>query len=82
MSKRTGNLLGTVSQNEVNQHRPMLSALAVTVAGKPGEGFFSFARQLGLLKSEDPQQETAFWEELKKQIYEIWKQKSPKSKEK
>lgn len=78
MSDRMGKLLGAISQNEANQHRPMLSALVEKVDGKPGNGFFNFARQLGLLKGDDRQQELAFWEEQKRQIYEIWQQKFPK----
>lgn len=41
MSSQIGNLLGTISTNEKEQGRPMLSALAVGTSGKPGEGFIT-----------------------------------------
>lgn len=75
MSKSLGWVLGTISENEVAHHRPMLSALCVTVSGKPGSGFYPYARELGLLNSTDPQAEEAFWENQKRQCYEMWQQR-------
>lgn len=74
MGSRIGRLLGTVSQNEVNQKRPMLSAIAVTTAGKPGGGFFRIAREMGKLTSEDSEDEHTFWEQQCASCYQIWKQ--------
>lgn len=81
MSKRIGEILGAVSANEVNHGRPMLSAIAVLQEGRPGKGFFDFARHLGLLATSDPSGEAAFWEEQTRQIYDIWRQRfhNPKS---
>lgn len=79
MSNRIGAILGAVSENEVHQNRPMLSAIAVTVEGKPGGGFFNFARELGLLESGNPDEEQAFWTKQKREIYKIWQQTFPKS---
>ncbi|MBL8130827.1 MAG: hypothetical protein JNL42_03140 [Anaerolineae bacterium] len=75
MGKRIGELLGTVSENEVRHNRPMLSAIAVTTGGRPGGGFFTWARQLNLLQSEHKADEEAFWEQQQKQIYATWQQK-------
>src|SRR5690606_32464074 len=70
MSSSLGWVLGNISENEVAHNRPMLSALCVTVSGKPGSGFFPYARELGLLNSEDSDAEQAFWEDQKHQCYE------------
>jgi hypothetical protein len=78
MGKRLGEILGAISQNEVIQGRPMLSAVAVKAGGKLGDGFFKFARELEVLNTDDPHKEIAFWENQKRQIYEIWQQKFPK----
>jgi hypothetical protein len=47
MGKETGHVLGEISEDEVNAGRPMLSALAVSVSGKAGPGFFALAKDLG-----------------------------------
>ena len=73
MGKRVGQLLGAVSVNEHDQGRPMLSALAVPVSGKPGPGFYELARDLGLLEA--GADELRFWETQKRQVYEIWQPK-------
>lgn len=78
MGNRMGGILGAVSLNEFNQNRPLLSAVAVTVNGMAGKGFFTLARDLGLLDSDDPETERAFWEEQKRLCYQIWRQKFPK----
>lgn len=72
MSKEVGALLGAISEEEVANGRPMLSAIAVGVNGKPGQGFFSWARELGKLTSED---ENDFWESECKAVYDTWKVK-------
>ena len=64
----------TISENEFNHDRPMLSALAVTVNGLPGKGFFTLAQQLGLLDTDDPDVQKAFWEDQQDQCYETWQQ--------
>ncbi len=79
MAKQIGNLLGAVSFNEVENGRPMLSAIGVNVKSYAGEGFFNLARQLGLLNSDYPADEADFWKSQVDQIYEIWKQTFPKN---
>jgi hypothetical protein len=78
MGLQIGNLLGAVSFNEVENGRPMLSAIGVTVKGNVGAGFFNLARQLGLLDSDHPADEDAFLQEQVHQIYRIWQQQFPK----
>jgi hypothetical protein len=75
MGKRLGEILGAVSQNEFNYKRPMLSAIAVNVGGKVSDGFFVIAVELGLLKSDEPQERQAFLAKQRQEIYEIWKQR-------
>jgi hypothetical protein len=65
-----GQLLGEISDDEVANGRPMLSAIVVNIKGLPGPGFFTLARQLGKLQDEDEQ---AFWEKECQQVYETWK---------
>lgn len=67
-----GEYLGAISEDEVQQGRPMLSAIAVTTTGKPGGGFLPWARQLGRLTSDDPGVQQAFWEAEKKAVYATW----------
>jgi hypothetical protein len=43
MGKRLGDILGTVLHNEVNQRRPMLSALAIKTMGKRSIRFKTLA---------------------------------------
>lgn len=76
MGKRIGELLGIVTQNEIAQGRPMLSALAVNSAGKPGSGFIPWAKELGLFKDGDD--ETVFWKNQCKACYQLWQQQFPK----
>ena len=71
MGSETGHILGEICEDEVQAGRPMLSAVAVGVSGKPGPGFFSLARDLGQLRQGD--QEVAFWEEELERVYAAWK---------
>lgn len=79
MGKRIGEILGAISQNEVIQGRPMLSAVAVNVHGEAGPGFYGLGRDFGLLEGEDSEQERAFWLDQKQQCYDLWKQKFDKT---
>ncbi|MCD4671794.1 MAG: hypothetical protein K8R77_03935 [Anaerolineaceae bacterium] len=71
MGKAVGDLIGAISQNEVEMGRPMLSAIVVNVDGKPGTGFIPWAQELGLFKEGDD--ENTFWENECQKIYEEWK---------
>mgnify|MGYP000338945803 CR=1 FL=1 len=75
MAAQTGILIGEISEDEVKAGRPMLSAITVSVTiGRPGPGFFAWAKELGRL-SEDakPEDEISYWEAERKAVYETWK---------
>jgi hypothetical protein len=77
MGKETGHILGEISKDEVASDRPMLSAVAVGINGKPGSGFFGLARDLGLLqKGED---EMGFWQRQREATYKAWKRPLPRT---
>jgi len=78
MGRETGYVLGEISEDEVTANRPMLSAVAVGVNGKPGPGFFSFAKQLGLF--DETKDELDFWQEQREAVYRAWRRPLPKSK--
>jgi hypothetical protein len=75
MGSAIGRLLGAISEDELERGRPMLSAVAVSVNGRPGKGFFGLAREKGLLRSRLKEDERAFWEQQKKAVYRTWQKK-------
>ncbi len=75
MGKETGQILGEISEDEVNQDRPMLSAVAVGTSGIPGPGFFDFARKLGKQFDDSPEGRKRFWRAETKAVYEAWKRR-------
>jgi hypothetical protein len=76
MGAETGCILGEIVEDEVKASRPMLSAVAVGVNGKPGPGFYTLARDLGKLAAW--QDEIVFWEREREAVYEAWKRPLPK----
>jgi alkylated DNA nucleotide flippase Atl1 len=76
MSREIGWILGEIAEDEVKAGRPMLSAVAVSVKGKPGPGFFDLARQLGKLAHAKDEQ--AFWRSERDAAYAAWKRPLPK----
>jgi len=77
MGVELGEYLGAISEDEVKQSRPMLSAIAINVEGKPGEGFYGLAKTLGRLTSEDPSAKETFWKAEKEAIYKTWQRSFP-----
>ncbi len=74
MQSQVGWILGEISEDEVNQGRPMLSAVVVGVnSGEPGEGFFTLAKQLGLLQDETKEGRLHFWREQRDAVYKTWR---------
>ncbi len=71
MRSQLGKLLGAISANEKNQGRPMLSAIAVGISGKPNPGFITWAKDLGYLKEGEDEQ--IFWERERQKVYKEWK---------
>lgn len=76
MGAETGYILGEISEDEVRAGRPMLSAVAVGVSGKPGPGFYSLAHRLGFLDS--PEENLNFWEQEREKAYKAWRRPLPK----
>jgi hypothetical protein len=71
MGRELGVMLGEISEAEVSERRPMLSAIVVsTMTGKPREGFFKYARGFGRLQDDD---EWDFWEKEKEEVYTTWR---------
>ncbi|MFX0199082.1 MAG: hypothetical protein ACFFCW_23415 [Candidatus Hodarchaeota archaeon] len=61
MARQVGQVLGEISEDEHRVGRPMLSAVAVSTSGYPGEGFFKLAHDLGRLFSTNKDGEHDFW---------------------
>jgi hypothetical protein len=73
MGSELGWILGEISEDEIANGRPMLSALAVGVSGEPGDGFYTWAKNLGRLKDDSKEARQQFWEQEKRAVYEAWK---------
>ncbi len=71
MGRETGYILGEISEDEAATGRPMLSAVAVTVNGAMGSGFFSLARQLGRIQLDETDE--TFLARERAAVYETWK---------
>ena len=72
MGKEVGQLIGEISQDEVQSGRPMLSALVVGTSGVPGEGFLTWAKELGRLTDDSKEGRAAFWESERQAVYQAW----------
>ncbi|HNT77634.1 MAG TPA: hypothetical protein PKH77_21680 [Anaerolineae bacterium] len=70
MGAEIGQILSEISEDELLQHRPMLSAVVVSVSGKPGQGFYVLAQNLGKFNAGDD--ELKFWETEKAAVYKAW----------
>jgi hypothetical protein len=71
MGGQIGGIIGAVSKNEIEQGRPMLSAIVIGTNGKPGGGFIPWAKELGLFI--DGQDETEFWKKECRKVYDAWR---------
>ena len=74
MASQVGQILGEISEDEVQSGRPMLSALGVGTSGLPGDGFFHLAKTLGLLDDDSAQGREQFWSATRKSLYELWRE--------
>lgn len=72
MARETGQMLGEISENEMMNQRPMLSAIAVNVHGLPGPGFYNLAKELG---KQTEQPDEVFWKAECLAVYDTWKVK-------
>jgi len=75
MAREVGHLVGSISEDEHNHGRPLLSAIVVNAQGKVGSGFYELARRLGKLPEDGD--ELAFWEAEKAAIYSTWAKPKP-----
>lgn len=75
MGKEVGYILGEISEDEVTQGRPMLSAVAVGVSGEPGDGFYGFAKDLGLFSEGSLESKRRFWKQERDRVYKAWQVK-------
>ena len=73
MGKEVGQMVGEISEDEIKQGRPMLSAVVVGVSGVPGGGFYALAKGLGRLQEDSAQGQHSFWEQERDAVYEAWK---------
>jgi len=78
LGNRLGKLLGEISEDEVSHGRPMLSAIVVSTSGRPSEGFFNLARDLGKLRAKGKPEENEFLEREQKAVHDAWKVILPK----
>lgn len=75
LSGALGRVFYEVVQEDLAQDvtRPMLSAIALPVGGsRPSKGFFDLARELGRLKSNNPDIEDKFWLDEVKALRAYW----------
>lgn len=75
MGRKVGKILGEIAEDEVDQGRPMLSAIAVSKAGTSSEGFFGLAESLGRLTQRDAVTDKRFWDNERKAVYKIWQRR-------
>lgn len=72
LQRQVGQVLGEISEDEVAQERPMLSAVAVNQRGKPGPGFYDLAWKLGKLGDPSQRGHENFWQEELRRVYHCW----------
>lgn len=77
MGSATSRVLGEICEDEVRAGRPMLSAVAVSVAGQPGPGFFELAKRLGRMRADET--DAAFWQRERDAVYTTWRRPLPKA---
>lgn len=75
MGSQVGYILGEISEDEVQQGRPMLSAVAVGVSGEPGDGFYGLAKDLNIFSEENVEAKRKFWQQEKDKVYKVWQKK-------
>ena len=67
---RIADILDEISTHEHNLGHPLLSAVVVRAdEGKPGQGFFTLARRLGLYQGGD---DLKFWLDEIKRVHAHW----------
>lgn len=65
--------LGEISEHEVGEHHPMLSAVVINARYNiPGRGFFSLARDLGKLEHTDHKGNVVFFARELLSVHDYW----------
>ncbi len=72
MAGRVGRILAEISEEEATHDRPMLSSVAVGVNNRPGPGFFTLARKMGLLNEGTKESDLEFWAQQTLAVYKAW----------
>src|SRR5450756_1778023 len=72
MGREVGEMIGEISREEVQNGRPMLSAIVVGTSGVPGDGFYTWAKELGRLKDDSKQAKEQFWKQECEAVYAAW----------
>jgi hypothetical protein len=73
MAAEIGQMLGEINEDEHDNGRPMLSAVAVEPTTRmPGEGFFQFAKELRKLDGETDEDKREFWRDEIQRVYGMW----------
>ena len=66
-----GRILGEISEHEHEAGRPLISAVVILKdANKPGPGFFTLARNLGLIQPDED--DDAFWNAELQRVWDEW----------
>jgi hypothetical protein len=72
MAREVGAVLGEISEEEHRHDRPLLSAIAINAEGRPSDGLFGWAAELGRLENDSPAGKRQFWEAEKQAVYTTW----------
>jgi hypothetical protein len=75
IGSQLGEILGEIVSDELKAGRPMLSAVVVDVSGRPGSGFFKFAREVGRMTD---QADDEFWTAEREAVYDAWRRPLPR----
>ena len=70
-----GRILGEVSVHEHEEGRPMLSAVVTHKDGDPGKGFYTLARELGVMAWRIDK--LAFWSQELRKVHDYWSTHTP-----
>ena len=70
-----GRILGEISTHEHEERRPMLSAVVTHKDGDPGKGFYTLARELGVMARR--MSKLAFWSQELRRVHDYWSTRSP-----
>jgi hypothetical protein len=73
MGREVSQVLSEISEDEVNNGRPMLSAVVTNIERTPGSGFYEVATQMGRFNGSTEEERVAFWQEERERVYAAWK---------